>query len=201
MKQLTQYIQEKLHVGKFKKTQLKYFPKNKNELKDIITQVCKDSKDLECVDLNCIDISNITDLSHLFTHNYIKDALKDRTIDISEWDVSNVRTFFCMFDYYQFNTKASNKFNFDLSKWDVSNGYDFNSMFSGLTGFEGKGLEYWNMKNAKRIAHMFQGCTNLNCDLSSWQLKDLEREEYNYVFDETNLPKEKRPKYKNRTLK
>ena len=202
MKQLKEFINEKLHIGNFKQDKKKeYKPKTKNELKDNIIEVCKECTDDEIVNLNCIDTSEINDMSFLFTHQYIKQALGDRNIDISKWNVSKVHSFYNMFDYYGFSTKSSDKFNFDLSAWDVSKGYDFSNMFSGLRFFEGKGLDKWNMESARRIGHMFQGCTNLNCDLSSWELKDLEKNEYNYVFDETNLPQEKRPKYNNRYIK
>ena len=202
MKRLTQFISEKLKINSKSKvnskSKIEYFPQTKNELKDIIVKVCKESTDKECVNLNIIDTSKITDLSFLFTHSYIKNALKGRDIEISDWDVSNVKDFHCMFDFYGLSNDSSDKFNFDLSKWDVSNGRDFNCMFTGLKSFEGKGLENWNMENAISISHMFRGCKKLNCDLSKWTLKDLQKGEYIYVFDDTFFPTDKMPKYKNR---
>ena len=62
MKSLVQFIQEKLLI---KKSKYNYFPKTKEELKDIIKQRVK--KEGNEVDLNDIDVSNITDMSNLFT--------------------------------------------------------------------------------------------------------------------------------------
>ena len=81
MKSLTHYIQEKLIIKKSKISEYKYFPKTKEELKDIIEKRIKEEGNE--VDLNDIDVSNIKDMSQLF-------ARKDFNSDISNWDVSNV---------------------------------------------------------------------------------------------------------------
>ena len=44
--------------------------------------------------LNCIDTSDITDMSHLFdmsSNKIIKYSLQNIYFDISDWDVSNVK--------------------------------------------------------------------------------------------------------------
>ena len=88
MKSLTHYIQEKLVINSLqeklviKKTnQYKYFPQSKEELRAIIEKRIKDEGNE--VDLNDIDVSNITDMSSLFEETNFKG-------DISKWDVSNV---------------------------------------------------------------------------------------------------------------
>ena len=81
MKSLTQFIQEKLVIKKNKAINYKYFPKTKEELQDIIKQRIKQEGNE--VDLNDIDVSNITDMSKLFVY-------LDFNGDISQWDVSNV---------------------------------------------------------------------------------------------------------------
>ena len=85
MKSLKSYIQEKLII---KKSNYKYFPKTKKELKDIIIKRIK-AKGNE-VDLNDIDVSKITDMSDLFGGT-------DFNGDISGWDVSNVTDMNAMF--------------------------------------------------------------------------------------------------------
>ena len=65
MKSLSSYIQEKLIIKKSKSNNsYKYFPETKKELKDIILQRIKAEGNE--VDLNDIDVSEITDMSNLF---------------------------------------------------------------------------------------------------------------------------------------
>ena len=66
MKSLKSYIQEKLIIKKStikknKTTNYKYFPQTKEELEGIIKKRIKDKGNE--VDLNDIDVSNITDMS------------------------------------------------------------------------------------------------------------------------------------------
>ena len=103
MKSLKNYICEKLLI---KKNKYNYFPKTKEELKDIIKQRVK--KDGNEVDLNDIDVSKITDMSDLFA------GITYFNGDVSYWDVSNVEDMFCVFN-------GCEKFNQDISNWDVSN--------------------------------------------------------------------------------
>ena len=58
MKNLTQYIQEKLIIKK--SNNYNYCPETKEELKNIIKQRIKENGNE--VDLNDIDVSNITDI-------------------------------------------------------------------------------------------------------------------------------------------
>ena len=113
MKTLQNYITEKILINKNSKIAYNYHPKTKDELKDIINQRIK-SEGNEC-DLNDIDTSNITDMSHLFRYS-------DFNGNISGWNVSNVTDMEGMF--------ASSTFNSDISKWDVSNVTIMHMMFA-----------------------------------------------------------------------
>ena len=79
MKSLNQYLIERLNI---KKGNYNYSPETKEELKDIIEQRIKQEGNE--VDLNDINVSNITDMSDLFKN------LSEFNGDISKWDVSNV---------------------------------------------------------------------------------------------------------------
>ena len=57
-----------------------YTPKNEIELKDIVKQLYSQG----CTDFNCIDISNVTNLSSIFKN------LNLTEIDISFWNMDNV---------------------------------------------------------------------------------------------------------------
>ena len=114
MKSLKNYIQEKLIIKKSKATNYKYFPKSKEELKDIIKQCIKaEGKE---VDLNDIDVSNITNMSNLFEETNFNG-------DISKWDVSNVK-------YMSYMFHRCEQFNQDISSWDVSNVQTKDKMFN-----------------------------------------------------------------------
>ena len=139
MKTLQNYITEKILINKNSKIAYNYHPKTKDELKDIIKQKIE-SEGNKC-DLNDIDTSSITDMSHLF-----KDS--DFNGDISKWDVSNVTNMISMF--------MSSKFNNDISNWDVSNVESMISMFAG-SNFNGD-ISNWNVYNVKFKLVMFHNC-------------------------------------------
>ena len=113
MKSLKNYIQEKLIIKKNKSNSYKYFPKTKEELKDIIDK--RIEQEGNKVDLNDIDVSEITDMSDLFKETNFNG-------DISGWDVSNVTDMYAMF-------YRCEEFNQDISDWDVSNVKHFNDIF------------------------------------------------------------------------
>ena len=99
MKSLTHYIQEKLII---KKNKYKYFPETKKELKEIIEKRIKDEGNE--VDLNDIDVSNITDMSNLFGDFHSFNG------NISDWDVSNVTDMTSMFYNCPIEEKYKPKF-------------------------------------------------------------------------------------------
>ena len=70
MKSLVNYIQEKLIIKKSKAINYKYFPQTKKELQDIILKRIKEEGNKG--NLNDIDVSNITDMSYLFSRNKIE---------------------------------------------------------------------------------------------------------------------------------
>ena len=101
MKSLKSYIQEKLIIKKNKTINYKYFPETREELKNIIKERIK-SEGNE-VDLNDIDVSNITDMSRLFED-------LDFNGNISNWDVSNVKNYIAIFGDCQIEEKYKPKF-------------------------------------------------------------------------------------------
>ena len=141
MKSLSNYIQEKLIIKRNKSKNYKYFPKTKKELQDIILQRIKE--DGSEVDLNDIDVSNITDMSDLFLR-------KDFNGDISSWDVSNVKNMSEMF-------VNCFKFNKDISSWDVSNVTDMTSMFNSCKSFN-QDISKWNVSKVKDHYFIFSNC-------------------------------------------
>ena len=121
MKHLNTYITEYIIKKKLDKPinsedQYDYYPKTKEELLNNIKE-CLDSNNY---DLNCINTSKITDMSSLF-YNLKFEKIN---IDVSNWDVSNVKDMHYMF------FECTN-FNCDLSKWNVNNVTNMNYIFDG----------------------------------------------------------------------
>ena len=115
MKQINKYILgrlenpkfsivERLHINKDIGNHYNYHPKDKDELKELVDQLIE--KRGNEANLNDIDTSEITDMSHMFTYSKFNG-------DISKWDVSNVKDMGYMF--------WDSSFNGDISNWDVSN--------------------------------------------------------------------------------
>jgi surface protein len=119
MKNLTQHIQEKLHINVNKLVKRRLFPETKEELMEMIKAEIANNGN-EC-SLNHIDVSNITDMEKLFYKSRFNG-------DISEWDVSNVTNMTRMF--------MDSKFNRDISMWNVSNVTDMQYIFC-YTRFNG----------------------------------------------------------------
>ena len=122
MKTLSNYIVEGFRINKDTKVQKhNYHPETKEELRQLIKDLLSERG--KNADLNDIDVSEITNMSNLFT------GIDIDNIDISEWDVSNVTSMYDMF-------YGCKKFNSDLSKWDVSKVTDMEFMFADCDSLE-----------------------------------------------------------------
>ena len=178
MKSLKSYIQEKLTIKKNKAINYKYFPKTKEELQDIIEQRIKQEGNE--VNLNDIDISNITDMSNLFKNLFSFNG------DISNWDVSNVENMSNIF----FGCK---KFNKDISKWDVSNVKNMSSMFSNCETFN-KDISNWDISHVTDMSCMFWDCKKFNQNISNWDVSNVKN--YKYIFEYCQIKEKYKPKFK-----
>ena len=174
MKSITTYINEALKLGK---PRYKYYPKTKKELRALIRQRIKDEGNE--VDLNDIDVSNITDMSYLFEKI-------DFNGDIFRWDVSNVIDMNCMFG-------ECTHFNGDISKWDVSNVKDMKYMFYWCGSFN-KDISKWDVSSVKYMQCMFLGCVNFNQDISVWDVSNVTN--MRYMFYGCNIEEKYKPKFK-----
>ena len=115
MKTLKQHIDEALKIGKDVSSFSTYScqPTTSYELEQIIKD--RISKDGPHCDLNDIDVSQITDMSYLFSES-------DFNGNISKWDVSKVENMVAMFAFSEFNQDISNwKINKDCKTTDMFN--------------------------------------------------------------------------------
>ena len=158
MKQITQYIQEKLKINsKSKVHTYNYHPKDKDELSRLLKKLIKERG--KNADLNDIDTSKIDNMNGLFgTIDFWR--LDIHNIDISQWDVSNVESMECMF-------LGNHNLDCDLSSWDVSNVKNMTCMFSSCLKFTGKGLDKWKINPKAKLGSMFYNTYSLK-DKPDW---------------------------------
>ena len=137
MKSINIYIIENLKG----KSSYKYFPKTREELKNILEQLIKERGNEG--DFNDIDTSKITDMADVFYE-------LDFNGDISQWDVSNVTDMSFMFS-------SCKSFNQDISKWDVSKVTDMSFMLSRCKSFN-QNISKWDVSKVKKYDNIFFNC-------------------------------------------
>ena len=135
-------------------------PKNKIQLEQLIGYAFKHN----IYDLNFIDTNKITDMSNLFINC-------EYDIDVSNWDMSNVKNMSYMFyKCYKFTGKG-------IGNWNVSNVKDIGGMFAGCEKFNCD-LSNWDVSNVTNMAGMFYFCKNFDYDLSRWNVSNVTCMEY-----------------------
>ena len=135
-------------------------PKNRIQLEQLISYAFKHN----IYDLNFIDTNKITDMSNLFINC-------EYDIDVSNWDMSNVKNMSYMFyKCYKFTGKG-------IGNWNVSNVKDIGGMFAGCEKFDCN-LSNWDVSNVTNTAGMFCFCKNFDCDLSRWNVSNVTCMEY-----------------------
>ena len=191
MKQLSTYIQEKLIINK-DYIDAGLSPKSFDELRKIIkdryNKLGPGTKQ-KPIDFNDIDVSNI-DSFYNDKGIGIFDSMDFKYIDISYWDVSNVKSMYDMFF-------ACNKLKLagDLSKWDVSKVTNMSGMFCGCNELEFIGdISKWNVSNVTNMRHMFKGYNNFNQNISNWNVSSVRNA--GDIFHGCPIKDEYKPKFK-----
>ena len=88
-------------------------------------------------------------------------------LDISGWDVSNVKDMREMF-------LETNNFNQDISDWDVSNVTSMTAMFKGYKAAFNQPLNDWDVSNVTSMSEMFKGYeAEFNQPLDKWDVSNV----------------------------
>ena len=158
MKPLNQYIKEKLIINKDyrdNKIIVKSFAKLRKIIEDRYDKLGEGTEQ-NPIDFNDIDVSNISSFCNdkskvmfgrgLFEDTYFK------YIDISDWNVSNVKSTRNMF----YMCEELESFG-DISKWDVSNVTDMSWMFYNCKSFN-QDISDWDVSNVRQHTYMFDKC-------------------------------------------
>ena len=192
MKTLNQYIKEKLIINKDYVDAHILTPESFDELREIIEdryEKLGPGTKQNPIDFNDIDVSNIDSFydknkEGIFGHT------KFKYIDISGWDVSNVKTMHGMFSWcYELKSVG------DISSWEVSSVTDMSYMFFYCQLLKSVGdLSGWDVSNVTDMSGMFCYCENLNQDLSSWDVSSVEN--MGAMFDYCSIKYECKPKFK-----
>ena len=191
MKQLNQYIKEKLIINKDYR-EVKIVVKSFDELRKIIIDrydKLGPGTKRNPIDFNDIDVSNIDSFCNskgkgLFEYTYFN------YIDISDWDVSNVKSMRHMF-YWCRELRSIG----DISNWDVSSVTDMSHMFSYCTTLLSVGdISKWNISNVEDMSFMFECFKKFNQDISNWDISNVRV--IMYMFGGCPIKDEYKPKFK-----
>ena len=203
MKQLRNYINIRKKPSTIKATDKTIY----KIVKDELDRLGHDA------DLNHIDVSEVTDMSSLFSCANIDlgPTYGDLNTDISQWNVSNVKNMNGMFyECKDFNKDISSwdvsntqymssmfwrcrNFNQDLSQWTVSNVENMQWMFYCCENFS-QDLSQWDVSRCKNMNGMFYKCKNFNKDISRWNVSNVKN--MNAMFDYCSIKEEFKPKFK-----
>ena len=156
MKTLNQYIQEKLIINKdycYNMIVVKSFDELRKIIEDRYNKLGPGTKQ-DPINFNDIDVSNLNS----FCSNDdigIFEKTKFKYIDISDWDVSNVKLMCSMFAGCDKLESVG-----DISKWDVSNATNMPFMFYGCDKLKSIGdISGWDVSKVKYKIDMFDKCS------------------------------------------
>ena len=156
MKSLNQYIQEKLIINKDYHDNM-IVVKSFDELRKIIIDrydKLGPGTEQDPIDFNDIDVSNIDSFCNKYNIG-IFEYTRFKYIDISYWNVSNVKSMGYMFAYCEELRSVG-----DISSWDVSNVTNMSHMFYMCEELKSVvDISGWDVSNVRNHDIMFLYCS------------------------------------------
>ena len=205
MKTLNNYIQEKLVVfpsqvneklviNKSYKSAHDYTASNPAELMKIIIDKFGEPKfqKTQVLDMSDVDVSAMKDMSDIFNvvmyqfNNTVNgdncmDLLKNiKTLNISGWDTSKVKTFYALFKGCTNLEKI-----IGIEDLDVSNAHTISHMFNGCENLTKLDLSKWKVGNVTMMTALFNGCFELKeiIGLEKWQFSTVGNLSFDSMFN------------------
>ena len=190
MKTLNQHIQEKLIINKDYSDNtivVKSFDELHKIIEDRYDKLGPGTKQ-NPIDFNDIDVSDIDSFCNNRNKGIFQNT-KFKHIDISDWDVSNIKSM-----RYMFYACKKLKSVGDISKWDVSNVTDMRSMFFKCEELESVGdISKWDVSKVMYMSYMFWCCSSFNQDISNWDVSNVIN---GLMFYNCPIKEEYKPKFK-----
>ena len=156
MKQLSTYIKEKLIINKDYHDNMiavKSFDELRNIVIDRYNKLGPGTKQ-NPIDFNDIDVSNLDSFCNKYNIG-IFEYTRFKYIDISYWNVSNVKSMGYMFAYCEELRSVG-----DISSWDVSNVTNMSHMFYMCEELKSVvDISGWDVSNVRNHDIMFLYCS------------------------------------------
>lgn len=186
MKNLNQFIIERLKLTKGTKLQSKYIPTTYQELLNIIENKLKTSNNLEYLDLSDIEIydikTNIDGGNTKIYHELFKKIFDElnysydfcfKTINVSDWHIEDIESLHGLF---------KNAFDIEeligIDDWNMSYIKELNFFFDGCYKLKNIGdLSKWKINNLVKAQGLFRDCESLTNigDISKWNISNVTR--------------------------
>ena len=127
-----------------------------------------------------IDVSGVTNMSGMFKIDTEKYTSSLTELDVSSWNVSNVKDMSSMF------TGTSSLTNLDVSNWDVSSVTDMSNMFTGASSLTNLDVTNWDVSSVTNMSGMFAGTHALTeLDVSKWDVSSVTNMSSMFTFAES----------------
>ena len=121
------------------------------------------SKLTEIENINLLDTSNVTDMSHMF-----QSCIKLTNLDLSSFDTSKVTN---MGEMFSGSTRLTI---LDVSNFDTSQITDMSYMFENCSGLTSLDVSNFDTSNVTNMSYMFKNCSSLtSLDLSNFDTSKI----------------------------